>query len=990
MNFSTFCTPRYPNGQVNNFNRAIDWFYRISPATKRKLMMRIQLITILLFAACLQLSAAGFSQSITISEKNALLETVLNKIEKQSGYDLFAQTELLAKSNKVTIDIKNVSMEKALEKIFAGQPLSYTLVGHTIVLKEKTALKTAVKAPLSGVAVASIVTGKIVDADTKEPLTGATVTIKGTTRSASAGLDGSFKLNVSEAENPVLVFTYVGYISKEIAVDGKSNLGEIGLKSSATGMSEVVINGDIAIDRKTPVAVSTIGPQFIEEHIGAQDIPELLSGIPGVMVTAQGGGYGDSRISIRGFSSRSGSGHVAFTINGIPVNDPETGTLYWSDFSGITDVTSSIQLQRGLGASKIVIPSFGGTVNITTRSTDMQQGGFISQTIGSDGYEKTAVLISTGLNPNGWAATFQGSRTQGNGFADGLNFLGYTYFANVSKILTPNQTLSINLIGASQTHGQRPEKTIADYQQAPQGIKWNYEDGVKDGKEYNPYNNFFSEPMLSVTHDWTINDKSSLTTVLYTLYGDGGGGDPITTPGYTVPRVSDFYSPFDYTAASKANAANPDGSALAYIEAAHDRTNWYGLRSTYKTVLGKYIDLQAGIDLRYYVGNHYDEVTDLLGANFVEFDHKGSAALGTGAGDINNPVDHAVVGSKIDYYNRDYVLTGGAFAQAEYSKKDFTAFATISGSEDADKRSDFFNYLNSDPNQTSRFVDFTTYQAKIGANYNISSQMNVFANIGYLTKPPVFSSVFENFTNQINTGALDEKFFSYELGWGYKISGFSAKVNLYRSSFMDEAFNSPYQDATTNQLYSVNISGVNEMHQGGELELEWRPIKEILFKGMLSLGDYYYTKDAGPATVFNNQQQPIATINQVDLKGQKVGDAAQTTAGFSMDVNVLPAVKLGVIYNYYGNYTSYVPFENFTSVGLHPYMVPDYSLWALNGTFKFKLAGLDASLIATVNNLLNTKYISDATDTNALGQASLVNVYYGLGRVFTTGLKVKF
>jgi len=473
MNFSTFCTPRYPNGQVNNFNRAIDWFYRINPATKRKLMMRIQLITFLLFAACLQISAAGFGQSITISEKNANLETVLNKIEKQSGYDLFAQTELLAKSNKVTIDVKNASMEKALEKAFEGQPLTYTLVGHTIVVKEKAGFKAVVRAPVSGVAIATIVTGKIVDADTKEPLTGATVTIKGSTKSASAGLDGSFKINVSETENPVLVFTYIGYITKEIATDGKTNLGEIDLKSSATGMSEVVINGDIAIDRKTPVAVTTIGPQFIEEHIGAQDIPELLSGIPGVMVTAQGGGYGDSRISIRGFSSRSGNGGVAFTLNGIPVNDPETGTLYWSDFSGITDVASSIQVQRGLGASKIVIPSFGGTVNITTRSTDMQQGGYVYQTIGSDGYEKTAVLISTGLNPNGWAATFQGSRVQGDGFADGLNFLGYNYFANISKVLSPNQTLSFNLIGATQTHGQRAQESIADYEQAPQGIKWN-------------------------------------------------------------------------------------------------------------------------------------------------------------------------------------------------------------------------------------------------------------------------------------------------------------------------------------------------------------------------------------------------------------------------------------------------------------------------------------------------------------------------------------
>jgi iron complex outermembrane receptor protein len=836
------------------------------------------------------------------------------------------------------------------------------------------------------------VTGKIVDADTKDPLVGASVIIKGTSKATSSGLDGTFKIDVSGTESPVLVFSYLGYVSKEIPISANTNLGEIDLKSSSTGMREVVINGDIAIDRKTPVAVTTIGTQYIEEHVGAQDIPELLSNVPGVMATAQGGGYGDSRISIRGFSSSGGNGNVAFTINGIPVNDPESGTLYWSDFSGITDVASSIQVQRGLGASKIIIPSFGGTVNITTRSTDMQQGGSVSETIGSDGYNKTAVLISTGLSSSGWAATFQGSRNMGDGFADGLNFLGYNYFFNLSKVLSPNQTLSLNLIGASQTHGQRDVGTVAEYQQAPQGIKWNYYLGVENGKQVNPFNNFFSEPMLSINHDWVINDRSSLSTVLYGLFGDGGGGGVNGSVSVSnLPRISNFYSPLDFDAVAKTNAASADGSASTYFYDSHDKTAWYGLRSTYKTLIGKYIDLSAGIDLRYYHGTHFQEVTDLLGADYVEFNFSGTPALGSAGGNINNPIYHAVVGDKIYYYNKDYVESGGVFAQAEYSKKDLTAFVTLSGSENADKRVDYFTYLNSDPNQTSPWVNFTTIQAKTGANYNINSEMNIFANIGYLTKPPYFGNVFENFTNQINKSAINEKLFSYELGYGYKISGFSVNLNLYRTSYMDRAFASTYADQATNQLYTANISGVGELHQGAELELKYRPVKEILIGGMLSLGDWYYNSNAGPVTVFNNQHAVVATVPEVDLKGEKVGGAAQTTAAAFADFTVVPQLKIGVTWNFYGNYTSFVPFQNYTSPGIQPYKIPDFSLWSLNGVFKFKMAGFDSELIATVNNLLNTKYISDAEeDGPTFGQPSDAVVYYGLGRIFTTGLKVKF
>jgi iron complex outermembrane receptor protein len=984
MNFSTFLSPANRSGCVNILNRAINYFYRIDPATKRKFIMRAQLLAVLLFAFCIQLSAATSGQNITLTEKNASLQSVLNKIEQQSGYDVFLQTELLSKSTKVSITAKNQTLQQVLDKVFKQQPLTYSLVGHTIVLKDKLATP-AITA--GNTAFAGIITGKIVDADTKEPLVGATVTVKGTSTAVSTGLDGSFKLNTSGVENATLVISYIGYVSKEVAVGDRAKLGEITLKSSENGMSEVVINGDNAIDRKTPVAVSTVGAQFIEEHLGTQDIPELLKGIPGVMATAQGGGYGDSRVSIRGFSSKSGNGNVALTINGIPVSDPETGAIFWSDFTGIADVTSSIQVQRGLGASKIIVPSFGGTINITTRSTDMQKGGFVSETIGSDGFNRTDVLVSTGLNANGWAATFQGGRVQGNGFADGLNFLGYNYFFNLSKVLSPNQTISFNLVGATQTHGQRMEEPIADYQQAPQGIRWNYEAGVKDGKQFNPYNNTFSEPIFSINHDWTINSTSSLSTVLYAIIGSGGAGE---IGGAAAPRVGNLFTPFDYSAVEKSNAANVDGSSSTYLYSSHNTSDFYGIKSTYKTLLGKYIDLSAGIDLRYYKGTHYEDITDPLGGNFVDADYSGNPALGTAKNDINNPIHNAVTGDKFGFYNVDNVLSGGVFAQAEYSKKDFTAFATVSGSEQGDRRQDLFNYLNTDPAQTSRYVDFTTYQAKIGANYNLTSQMNLFANIGYLTKPPYFANVFENFTNQINKNSVTEKLFSYELGYGFKSAGFSAKLNLYRTSYMDRADAVEYTDPTTQTLSTVNISGVNEIHQGVELELKYTPIKDVYIGGSASIGDFYYNKNAGPATELNAQGGVVGTVSQVFLKGMKVGDVAQTTAAGFAEFQLLKQLKVGVIYNYWGNYTSFVPFQNITSANLHPYVIPNFSTWDLNATFKFKMAGFDASLIGTVNNVLNTKYISDAEDVNASGLASNVNVYYGLGRTFTTGLKVKF
>jgi iron complex outermembrane receptor protein len=851
------------------------------------------------------------------------------------------------------------------------------------------------------------ITGKVIDTITREPLVGATIVVKGTTTATTASLDGSFKIKVPSGDQTIVV-TFVGYVPQSFHVrDADKNLGIVQLSPNSSNMKEVTITGDVAIDRKTPVAVTTISQEFIEEHISNGDIPDLLQGVPGVYTTQGDGGFGDGRVSIRGFSSRSGNGNVAYTINGVPVNDPETGAIYFSDFSGITDVTRSIQVQRGLGASKIIIPSFGGTINVTTRTTDQQGGGFVSEGIGSDGFNKTAIQVSTGLLASGWAATFAGSRTEGAYPFDGSNFLAYNYFFNLSKQLTPTQLLSFNIIGSNQTHGQRPEQLLypstntttgtntPGYLGAPQGLNWNGWYGYKDGQTYNPYNNSYSEPIISLNHEWTISSKSSLSTVLYAIIGRGNGGgiDGVSSQYYSInslPRSGGIYSPINYSAIEAYNAANSNGSALTYADASVDNTEWYGLRSTYRTLLGKYIDLSAGIDLRYYKGDHYDKVTDLLGASYVAFPYTGNPALGQTGGNINDPAGKVGMNGIIDYHNIDNIESGGAFAQAEYSKDNFSAFATVSGSEDADRRQDPFDYLNGDPNQTSRWVNFTTYQAKVGANYNLNSQMNVFANVGYLTKPPYFGNVFEDYTNKINESAISEKLLAYELGYNFKISTFSAKVNLFREDYKDRAFASAFSDPTTDQLYSANISGVNEMHEGGELELTYRPVQQILIGGTATVGDYYYTSNSGPVSVLNSQGTVIATTKAVYLKNEKIGDIPQNMFSLYTDVKIVPQLKIGARVIYYTDYTSYVPFQNYTSQNQQPYVVPNYAIWSMNATYKFKMSGFDAELIGNVNNLLNSKSIADAEDYNGTGNLSALQVYWMNARTFTTTLKVRF
>ena len=138
-------------------------------------------------------------------------------------------------------------------------------------------------------------------------------------------------------------------------------------------------------DETTPVAYTTVDKKEMEIRLGSQDIPMILNTTPSVYATQQGGGAGDARINVRGFNQR----NVAVMINGVPQNDMENGWVYWSNWDGVGDATSSIQMQRGLSAVNLATPSIGGTMNIITDPAAHEKGGKFKQEVGEGGFLKT-------------------------------------------------------------------------------------------------------------------------------------------------------------------------------------------------------------------------------------------------------------------------------------------------------------------------------------------------------------------------------------------------------------------------------------------------------------------------------------------------------------------------------------------------------------------------------------------------------------------------
>ena len=211
------------------------------------------------------------------------------------------------------------------------------------------------------------ISGTVVD-DNREPLIGATVVARndaGNTFGTITDIDGSFAIGNLANGTYTVVVSYTGFetMEKEVTVSGSMvDMGAVTLTFGAVGLSEVNVIASVAIDRRTPVAVSTLKGDQIEAMVGNQEYVEVLRNTPSIYATKGSGGYGDSRINVRGFDQR----NTAVMINGIPVNDMENGWVYWSNWVGLSDVTSTMQVQRGLGAAKTVVPSVGGSINIIT------------------------------------------------------------------------------------------------------------------------------------------------------------------------------------------------------------------------------------------------------------------------------------------------------------------------------------------------------------------------------------------------------------------------------------------------------------------------------------------------------------------------------------------------------------------------------------------------------------------------------------------------
>ena len=880
------------------------------------------------------------------------------------------------------------------------------------------------------------VSGQVLDEDNHEPLIGVSVLEEGTSNGTVTDIDGNFTLNVA-AQTSKLQLSYVGYTGKTVNAK-KGNLGLIELKSESVSLNDVTVTGQMAIQRKTPIAVSQVTALEIEERLGGQEFVEVLKNTPGVHANKQGGGWGDSEILMRGFSSE----NVGVMINGCPMNDMEWGGTYWSNWQGLSDVTSVIQTQRGMGASKVSNPSVGGSINIITKGIDAKRGGFFSYAMGNDGYNKVAFSVSTGLMKNGWAITVLGSKTWGDGYVQGTQFSGYSYFANISKRIGDNHQLSLTAFGAPQWHYQRAATysalTLAEWDKVKQYMQngmhysrynptYGYNDqGVQKSANYNVYH----KPQISLNHVWQIDHKSSLSTALYVSIGRGYGHSGENGYGGSL-AYNDFNGAsygvlttkfrrddgtFDYGAIERINANAENGSELVMTDS-RNYHNWVGLVSTYSNRFIDAIDFYAGVDLRYFKGQHTNVISDLMGGKYYIDPVRVNMNTTNNSNALDDNWRYQKLGvGDVVYRNFDgNVVQEGVFAQAEYNKNSWSAFVNASLSCTHYWRYDHLYYDESQArSQTLSFVGGTV---KTGANYNINKHNNIFLNVGYISRAPKFNYgafMQQTTSNAVNANAKNEQVASVELGYGFHNEYVNLTVNGYFTEWMDKTMTKT-GTLDNQEEYYMNMTGVNARHIGLEFDFRARPAKWVELNAMLSLGDWKWDSDSVVGYAYDAHGQalrPDGTITTpgaadqasaiINMKGIKVGGSAQTTANLGVTFKPFKGFRIGGEYTLYDRNYAYYSFSGSNlQIGKtmnisQPWRIPTGGSLDLRASYHFEIGKVGATLSGNVNNVLNQLYIEKAYNPNNIGtsiiEANADNVYFffSQGRTWNIRLKLTF
>jgi iron complex outermembrane receptor protein len=764
---------------------------------------------------------------------------------------------------------------------------------------------------------ADVLEGLIVSSVTGEPVPYVNISISGTGQGTISNPDGYFLVKTDTL--PLQV--EIGHIQfKNRILKLKDPFTRIILEPDVLQTEEIRVIASRAVKGKTPVAFSTIDQKDIQTAYSHQDVPMVMKKTPGVYVYSDAGnGTGYSYLKIRGFSQD----RIGIMLNGIPLNDPESHSVYWVDHGDILASVSNIQIQRGTGTYLNGATVFGGTVNMETNYAHLPRGIQIStgygNYMGSGGLDLPGYKISSTYNGRPFADKplyfyARGSYMDNPGYRVGSGTTQKSFHTGFQKQSPDRMTRVEWIFGDEITHfswdGISPQ--------------YGYDLNNRDDRRYNFYadpaynggfddanKDVFTQHIVSLQHSRKFT-SSLLNLTLYAVKGDG------------------YYEQFKGSQSVKEyhlTSLLPDTASVDLI-----RQKW--LKNDYQGVLLQYnlqhinnMDMTLGTEARFYQSDHFGTVTSLENVP------------------LSPPDDHK-------YYYSDSYKNSVSF----YLHTVYTLSKNLSILTDVRFLSHFYTF---DQDQMGAFkgyeytLKYLFLDPRLGIMWEAADGLTLFANISTAHREPADSDIYDQsdpdaepairWTDSKYAEPLvkEERLIHTELGIDYSTDRLSGALNLYRMDFRNELIPMDYRYRDDDNILKGNVP--KTIHQGIETDIAFRFNRHVSLRSNVSYSHNSFVEFFGDALGWGGYGS-IA-----DYSGKTIPGYPSLMANLSGTFS-LGGYSLNLDIQYTGK--QYIDFSNTKDAAVSPHTIVNM---ALNLPFIQSRAG-NLTMDVKIYNVFDTLY----------------------------------
>jgi iron complex outermembrane receptor protein len=746
------------------------------------------------------------------------------------------------------------------------------------------------------------VSGKITDKGIGNPLSGANIVVQGTRFSTSSFEDGTYRIAGLKPGSYKFKVSFVGYKSLVQEIEVVSDkLIDFTLEYSAV-MSDEVIVKSTRVQEKSPSTFTTIESEEITLQNTGQDLPFILQITPSVVTTSDAGaGVGYTGIRIRGTDIT----RINVTMNGVPVNDPESQDVFFVDLPDLASSVDNIQIQRGVGTSSNGAAAFGASINIQTTSLNLDPYAELNSTAGSFNTFKNTLRFGSGLV--NWKWSFEGrlSAIQSDGYIDrGWSNLKSFYMSGgyygEKTILKAIVTLGWEK--TYQAWNGTPKDSLATNRTYNPSGEMVDENGNITGYYKNQTDNYRQDYyQLHLVRQFSKN--LNLTSALFYTKGKGYYESFKNDESYTNYGFEDVIIGGDTI--TKTNLINQK-----WLD-----NDFYGLNLALNYSHNK-INATLGVGWNFYNGDHY---------GYIIWAENSSNSF------IDKPW-YENIGKKTDY---------NVFAKANYQ---LNKFLNLFG--DIQVRNIYYSIdgINDDLRNLTQEHSYIFINPKGGVYFTLNKSNNMYASIAVAHREPN-RSVYQDADPGQQISA--EQLIDYELGYKYQSKKISLEANYYYMRYRDQL-------VLTGQINNVGdpimVNVPNSFRTGIELNGGIQIIQQLRWDMNLTLSRNKVIDFVGYTDNWDTwPEQNVDTLGTTDISF-----SPEIIGSSNITWEPVKPLQVSLQSKYVGR--QFIDNTSTKSRSLDPYFISDLKFYY---TIKTGLIR-QIDLMLSLNNIFNVEYESNA------------------------------